>query len=217
MEITAASTQPAASTATAAPSRISSDFETFLRMLTTQMQNQDPLNPLEASDFAVQLATFSSVEQQVRTNDLLSGLGQQMSLMGLAQLSGWVGREARAAVPVAFTGTPVELFPDPPVIADSAELVVRNAAGTEVYRGPVPVDAQSIEWSGTTTTGAPAPAGTYSFSLDSYSYDEPIAQQPLESYARITEARTSEGQTVLVLQGGVQVAATDVTGLRQPA
>ena len=44
---------------------ISSDFQTFLTMLTTQLQNQDPLNPVESSDFAVQLATFSGVEQQV--------------------------------------------------------------------------------------------------------------------------------------------------------
>ena len=46
-------------------SALSSDFETFLRMLTTQLQNQDPLNPVDSADFAVQLATFSSVEQQV--------------------------------------------------------------------------------------------------------------------------------------------------------
>ena len=70
---------------------ISSDFQTFLRMLTTQMQNQNPLEPIEASDFAVQLATFSGVEQQVRTNDLLS---QLTSRMGLSELANWVGREA---------------------------------------------------------------------------------------------------------------------------
>ena len=44
---------------------LSSDFETFLKMLTTQMQNQDPLNPVDSTDYATQLATFSSVEQQV--------------------------------------------------------------------------------------------------------------------------------------------------------
>ena len=44
----------------------SSDFETFLKMLTVQMQNQDPLNPVESTDYAVQLATFSGVEQNSR-------------------------------------------------------------------------------------------------------------------------------------------------------
>ncbi len=43
-------------------SNISADFETFLKMLTVQMQNQDPLNPVDSSDYATQLATFSGVE-----------------------------------------------------------------------------------------------------------------------------------------------------------
>ena len=68
---TRAAPAPAAAPQGAEKPKISSDFETFLRMLTVQMQNQDPLNPIQSSDFAVQLATFSGVEQQVRTNDLL--------------------------------------------------------------------------------------------------------------------------------------------------
>ena len=58
-----------------ARSALASDFDTFLRMLTTQMQNQDPLNPIDSTDYATQLATFSGVEQQVRTNSLLADLG----------------------------------------------------------------------------------------------------------------------------------------------
>ena len=73
---TASSAAPAA-----AKPRITSDFDTFLQMLTAQMKNQDPLNPIESADFATQLATFSSVEQAVLTNDLLRGL---MSQTGLA-------------------------------------------------------------------------------------------------------------------------------------
>ena len=57
---------------------ISSDFNTFLKMLTTQLKNQDPLNPMDNSEYAVQLATFSGVEQQVKTNTLLESLGAQL-------------------------------------------------------------------------------------------------------------------------------------------
>ena len=53
-------------TDTASTSAISSDFETFLKMLTAQMENQDPLNPLDSQDFATQLATFSGVELKGR-------------------------------------------------------------------------------------------------------------------------------------------------------
>src|SRR6056297_97759 len=92
-----------AGTPKAGTSMISSDFETFLRMLTAQVENQDPLNPLESTEFATQLATFSGVEQQVRTNELLGGLAAS----GLSQISAWVGMEGRAAAPVFFAGTPV--------------------------------------------------------------------------------------------------------------
>src|SRR6056297_3909166 len=78
---------------------LSSDFETFLLMLTTQMQNQDPLNPLESSEFAVQLATFSGVEQQVKTNDLLGSLLSGLASSGMAQMASWIGREARTDGP----------------------------------------------------------------------------------------------------------------------
>ena len=61
-----------APTTETAPNVISSDFETFLKMLTVQMENQDPLNPTDSSEYAMQLATFSGVEQQVLTNDLLN-------------------------------------------------------------------------------------------------------------------------------------------------
>ena len=47
------------------------DFETFLKILTAQIQNQDPINPIDSSDYATQLATFSSVEQQVLANSHL--------------------------------------------------------------------------------------------------------------------------------------------------
>jgi hypothetical protein len=70
---------------------LGSDFETFLKMLTTQMKNQDPLNPVESSEYAVQLATFSSVEQQVLTNDLLTRLIGQSHRAGFG-----LGRDGSA-------------------------------------------------------------------------------------------------------------------------
>ena len=78
---------------------VTSDFEMFLRMMTTQMTNQDPLDPVDSADYAVQLATFSSVEQQVLTNDLLRLVSGQLGMSSMAQLAGWVGQDARAAVP----------------------------------------------------------------------------------------------------------------------
>ena len=117
---------------------ISADFEMFLKMLTVQMQNQDPLNPVDSTDYATQLATFSGVEQAVMTNDLLKALSAQLTSGGLADMAAWVGKEARAATPAYFDGQPVTLAPNPAALADQAEIIVRNDLGVEVQRFSVP-------------------------------------------------------------------------------
>ena len=88
------------------------------------MENQDPLNPTDSSEYAQQLATFSGVEQAVLTNDLLTALMVQMNTTGMAQLADWAEKEARAAAPAYFDGSPITLAPNPAVIADKVELVV---------------------------------------------------------------------------------------------
>jgi flagellar hook assembly protein FlgD len=77
MEIVNALTQsasPNVGASTTKASTVSADFETFLKMLTAQIQNQDPMNPIDSSDYATQLATFSSVEQQVLANSYLENI-----------------------------------------------------------------------------------------------------------------------------------------------
>ena len=96
------------------------------------MENQDPLNPTDSSEYAQQLATFSGVEEAVLTNDLLTALMVQMNTTGMAQLADWVGKEARAAAPAYFDGSPITLAPNPAVIADKVELVVYDEDGNEV-------------------------------------------------------------------------------------
>jgi flagellar basal-body rod modification protein FlgD len=213
------STSTQSNTMTAAPpaAALSSDFETFLKMLTTQMQNQDPLNPVDSADYAVQLATFSGVEQSVRTNQLLESLGQQFGLLGMAQMAGWVGQEARADAPVWMDGDPVTLAPNPAAAADRAVLVVKNAAGDVVGREDVPVSTDPYIWTGKSITGADLPDGKYALSLESYTGDELLATTPMESYAKILEARGTPSGTVLVLDGGIEVPASRITALRSAA
>lgn len=207
-------------TTTAEPSsrtEISSDFETFLRMLTVQMENQDPLNPVDSSDFAVQLATFSNVEQQVQTNDLLRELKDQLGASGMAQLADWVGREVRSAAPVALNGSPVTLYPTLEPGAERAAIVVRNSAGTEMTQIPISTDGAPVEWAGVTADGFPFPSGTYTFEVQSFSGDDLLGTNPAETYAPVAEVRrNSDGNNVIVLPGNVEVSADAVSALRAP-
>lgn len=204
-------------TAREGASALSSDFETFLLMLTTQMQNQDPLNPIESQDFAVQLATFSGVEQQVRTNQLLESLASGLGMSGMSQLAGWVGMEARVDAPAAFDGTPVTLAPDPAPAAEAALLVVRDEFGREVSQEQVPLGVETMEWVGIDATGAPLPSGLYTFELRSLTAGEVTDTSPVEHYALVNEARQDADGIQIVLKSGSSVAASDVTALRRPA
>ncbi|MFN3723150.1 MAG: flagellar hook capping FlgD N-terminal domain-containing protein [Paracoccaceae bacterium] len=194
----------------------SADFETFLKMLTVQMQNQDPMNPIDSADYAVQLATFSGVEQAVRTNQLLESLQSQFGFFGMAQLASWVGQEARAAAPVHLDGMPVTLSPNPVAAADRAVLVVRDSRDRIVAREDIPVSADPFEWTGSDATGAALPSGNYTLFVESYNAEELLRVTPVEYYAPIVEARSGTGGTSLVLRGGIEVLATDVTALRMP-
>jgi flagellar basal-body rod modification protein FlgD len=193
---------------------ISSDFETFLLMMTAQIENQDPLDPIDSADYAVQLATFSGVEQQVLTNDLLEALGGQLQLAGMAEMAGWVGMEARSVAPAYFDGAPVTVWPNPATVSDRVELVVSDENGDEVQRLEIPVSAEPIEWAGVLDGGTPVDEGLYSFQVISYSNDEVVLSEAAEIYARVNEIRSEGGQSVLILEGGAMILTSSVSGLR---
>ena len=205
---------PIAGSDTAQSATISSDFETFLKMLTAQMENQDPLNPLDSQDFATQLATFSGVEQQVKTNDLLKALSTNLGVSGLSDMAGWIGREARIAAPAPFDGSPIEVLPDPPISADSATLVVRNSAGHEVQRVPIAASDAPIVWQGVATNGLTFPNDTYEFTVEAVADGEVISTSTPEVFLAVREIRAVDGQTMIVLSNGDLLPSQNVTGLR---
>lgn len=211
---------PGASNAPGAPApddkTVTSDFETFLRMLTVQMENQDPLNPVKSEDFAVQLATFSGVEQQLRTNELLERQASGQGPAGLADLAQWVGLEARAPMPAAFDGTPLTLHPEPPANADRAELVVTDPAGEEVQRISVPAASEPLQWAGVGADGMPLPDGRYSFALESRAGGAPLETRPVALYATVAEVRRDGEGVMLRMSDGTEIPASEVTGLRMP-
>jgi flagellar basal-body rod modification protein FlgD len=208
-------TLPASSTVTPPPSgTISADFEVFLQMLTTQLKYQDPQNPMDSTEFASQLATFAGVEQQVIGNELLAGMSAQLSTSAMAEIAGWIGQEVRVASPVYFDGTPVTISPNPALVADSAELVVRDENGTEIARQSIPVSADPIEWAGVTTDGAPLPSGIYSFEVVSFAEGEEILSETAEIYAEVVEIRSQGGVNILMLEGDIAVPASAATAIR---
>ncbi|WP_300033208.1 flagellar hook capping FlgD N-terminal domain-containing protein [uncultured Roseobacter sp.] len=214
---TAQSQSTTAATNSQASAVISSDFETFLQMLTAQARYQDPLEPIDSSEYAAQLAQFSMVEQQVLSNDLLTELSNRLGAGNIAEMAGWIGMEARTTAPVQFDGGPITVVPTPDPGADEAVLVVYNQEGSEVQRQQIATGTDPIEWTGTAPDGSELPPGVYSFAVESRALGEVIGTTTASSYGRITEARQQGGETMLILSGGAAVRTSDVDALRDAA
>ena len=191
----------------------SADFQTFLRMLTVQMQNQNPLNPMDSQEFAVQLATFSGVEQQVRSNQLLETMAARL---GMSELAGWVGMEALSAAPAYLDAQAVELIAPQVPGADRARLIVRNAFGTEVARQNIDPTVTRVQFDGAGADGFPLPAGFYSFEVESLYLGDVISSAPALSYSHVQEARFDAGSVQLMVAGGGVIDSAAVKGLRAP-
>jgi flagellar basal-body rod modification protein FlgD len=196
---------------------ITADFQTFLLMLTTQMQNQDPLNPMDSTEFASQLAQFSGVEQQVRTNDLLVGMQAGLATLGMAELGGWIGMEARAEMSVNFDGQAVTLAGTPNARADRMELIVRDARGQVVQQIPVPLSDNRFDWNGRDLSGVAVPSGVYSLSIQNWSGEDMIEERPAMVYSTVDEAQMIGNEVWLTMQGGQAIPASSVLGLGRPA
>lgn len=196
-------------------STISSDFTTFLKMLTTQMQNQDPTDPIESSDYAAQLANFSQVEQQVKTNDLLTSISGTLGLSGLSQYANWVGKEVRAVAATNFDGaTPISAFGSANVNADQAILIVENSAGQEISRTSVPTSESEFEWDGKNDNGETMPMGIYTLKLESYEKGSLLSTESLATYNRVVEARAIGSAVEFVLETGALISSGGVSALR---
>jgi flagellar basal-body rod modification protein FlgD len=226
MEITPATVTAAAAQATAKSSDATAtapatdgaapatDFQTFLTLLTTQLRNQDPLKPMESTEFVAQLASFSSVEQQIRSNDRLDRILEVLSGGSPAGLASWIGKEVRAPVKAAFDGRPVEIAVAPEPRADAAVLVVTNDFGQEVARRAVDPAASTLAWDGMDASGRSLPHGTYGFEVERFAEEEPLGRSPGNVFDRVTEVRINDGTPMLRLAGGGEVALDAIDALR---
>ena len=189
------------------------DFETFLKMLTAQIKNQDPLNPMEGADFAVQLATFSGVEQQVQSNDLLEKLVGASGGQTLSAYSDWIGKQVRTKGQVYFNETALTM--DIPAVpdADKAVLVTLDQFGRKVSSEDIGVGEGLVDWYGRDADGEPLPKGMYSFVLESYRDEKMISSDKVATYSSVYEVQQKGGKITFVLTGGATATPDDIDAL----
>ena len=153
-------TATSASTSANAAASLSSNFDTFLTILTAQIQNQDPLEPMDSSKFTEQLVQFSGVEQQIKSNSQLETLVKATNSNAGATLSGYLGQQAEIdSAGAQFNGDTVHWHYALPSDAAKTTITVTDAAGKVLYSktGETAKGSHDFDWNGELNSGGAAP------------------------------------------------------------
>ena len=143
----------------------------FLRLLIAQLQNQDPLQPMDNQEFAAQLATFNSLGQLIEINDKLGELKSGQGSLNQYNAASLIGREIAAAGNLVKLGSGSSATIGYRLGANAAKVAVSifNANGELVRRidaGARSSGDNTLVWDGNDATGKSAPKGTYRFEID---------------------------------------------------
>jgi flagellar basal-body rod modification protein FlgD len=165
---------PTAAASTGALSSLTKNIDSFLTLLTAQLRNQDPLEPLDTEKFTSQLVQFASVEQSIKTNSHLEALIALQGAQDRGAAIGFVGREISVATDksVLKAGEARWTYALPGA-AGAVALRIFDARGAEIARGPgaTSAGAHEFSWDGTTAAGAKAPEGVYRLQVDAIGTD----------------------------------------------
>ena len=148
---------------------LAGNFETFLSLLTTQLRNQNPLDPLDTNQFTQQLVQFAGVEQQLKTNDTLSALLTSSNTIQGTSAFSLVGREITASGDTAMLDEGKAKWNlDSPKDGVTAKITIRDKNGAVVYTGDekLKMGDQDFVWDGKKTDGSKAPEGLYTISIE---------------------------------------------------
>ena len=191
-----ATTASNTSTSTIQQSDIGKEFNTFIELLTAQVRNQDPLAPLDSTQFVEQLATFSALEQQVRSNESLETISALISDLHTMAASDWLGENVTVESSwVPFAGETVEFDITPPEQADRAILTVRNTDGTVAWSESLDTSAERHSWTGQLSDGGfAANDSLYQVSIDYYQDDAFIGSAAPRLVTTVTDVATENGK-----------------------
>jgi flagellar basal-body rod modification protein FlgD len=158
------SSSSAASANAMASQQIAGNFQSFLELLTTQLQNQNPLDPLDTNQFTQQLVEFAGVQEQLNTNDSLSTLVSLQQSAQATQALEYVGKTAVVSGNTTALSNSQAMWEFNIPSASTLNISIANSAGQTVYTGQYAVNAgngQPFTWNGQGNDGTQWPDGMY--------------------------------------------------------
>lgn len=209
----------AATSGDKAQAKLAENFDTFLVLLTTQLRNQDPLDPMDSAQFTQQLVQFSQVEQAILSNKNLETLIADVRMGQNASLLGYLGRDIEAEGKTAMlTQDGAHWNYYLPVSATRSDYAVLDADGRAVAVGKAERASglHAFPWDGKDSTGQMLPEGPYTLVISAYDRDD----RPIDVFTtvtgRVTAIETGEGRSYLAT-GEVLFDIDEILGVKTPA
>ncbi len=198
---------------------LSETFDNFLLLLTTQLQNQDPLDPMDSAKFTEQLVAFSGVEQQIKTNEKLDNLLLGQSFNEAAQAVGFLGKLIEAeGNQVGLTGGQGSIVYDLAGEASEVEILLTDGSGRTVrtLEGPTSAGRHELAWDGTDDYGNDLPDGAYTIQIRAADAEETTVEATTYTIGKVTGVETLDGSLKLMV-GNTPVGLGEVTSFREPS
>ena len=209
----------APSVGSATGNALSGDINTFLQLLTAQLRNQDPLNPVDNTEFVAQLAQFSQVEQQLESNNSHKSILDVMKGQTLSDQIAFMGQivEARTdRLPVGPDGAQIQYRLDSPADDVTITILGPDGAPLATLPGSAQAGANSVPWDGRGDDGIALPPGSYAITIETLRNGQLARVDPViagvVSQVRVNEA----GEADLILSNGLSVPADRITRAASP-
>lgn len=196
---------------------LANNFSDFLTLLTTQLQNQDPLEPIDATQFTTQLVQFASVEQAIgqnaRLDEILRTEGANQAVGAVAFLDNYVEAFGDTAI---LTGGTTEFAYTLPSDAKTVNITIKNADGDVVrtLTGALTAGKNKVQWDGMNDEGVQQPDGNYTISVAASDANDESLNVFTSIFGTVNGVTVKDGALVLDL-GGITVKIGDVVSVKK--
>ncbi|WP_316860508.1 flagellar hook capping FlgD N-terminal domain-containing protein [uncultured Cohaesibacter sp.] len=198
-------TSQTASSSAADKTGLIQNYETFLTVLMTQLQHQDPMEPMDSGEFTQQLVQFSSVEQQIKSNEQLESLAEMMTASNALSVLNFVGTtvtiDGSQAYLDKFNDTSYSFTAE---TEGTADIYITNADGTVVYAQSdyaFSSGEQTFSWDGADESGNRMASGTYTINFDAKDMDGNAMTLSTDTSGVVTDVDLSSTVPLLMVNG----------------
>jgi len=183
---------------------IADNYDTFLKLLVSQLQNQDPTKPLDTNQFTQQLVQYASVEQQLQSNENLEALQKltatQTALGAVSYVGAEVSTEGATATLQGGSARWTYSLSQTPA---SARITIRDESGAEVYSRAADLKAgrTPFVWDGRTSSGTKAPDGRYTITIAALDAEQASIPVTTETLGKVRSVDLSGPEAMLTVNG----------------